>query len=75
MEMQWNATGISAAAALAQKILAGETEGYLRFLNAGDSKDVIDIMKDAGVDFTTPAPIDEALKLFAKQVETLKTLM
>ena len=69
------ATGISAAAALARKILAGDTEGYLRFLNAGDSKDVIDIMKDAGVDFTTPAPICEALKLFADQVETLKKLM
>ena len=69
------ATGISAAAALAQKILAGDTAGYLRFLNAGDSKDVIDIMKDAGVDFTTPAPINEALKLFANQVKQLKKLM
>lgn len=69
------ATGISAAAALAQKILSGDTEGYFRFLKAGDSKDVIDIMKDAGVDFTTPAPIREALKLFAEQVEQLKKLM
>lgn len=69
------ATGISAAAALAQKILAGDTAGYFRFLKAGDSKDVIDIMKDAGVDFTTPAPINEALKLFAKQVKQLKKLI
>ena len=69
------ATGISAAATLAQKILAGDTEGYFRFLKAGDSKDVIDIMKDAGVDFTTPAPINEALQLFADQVKQLKKLM
>ncbi len=69
------ATGISAAAALAQKILAGDTDGYFRFLKAGDSKDVIDIMKDAGVDFTTPEPINEALKLFADQVKQLKKLM
>ena len=69
------ATGISAAAALAQKILAGDVEGYLRFLKAGDSKDVIDIMKDAGVDFRTPAPICEALKLFANQVENLIKLV
>lgn len=69
------ATGISAAAALAQKILAGDTEGYFRFLKAGDSKDVIDIMKDAGVDFTTPAPIQQALKLFSEQVDKLESLM
>lgn len=69
------ATGISAAAALAQKILAGDTDGYFRFLKAGDSKDVIDIMKDAGVDFTTPEPINQALKLFADQVKQLKKLM
>ena len=68
------ATGISAAAALAQKILAGDTAGYLQFLKAGDSKDVIDIMKDAGVDFTTPAPIHDALRLFADQVESLEKL-
>ena len=69
------ATGISAAAALAQKILAGETEGYLRFLKSGDSKDVIDIMKDAGVDFTKPAPIQDALQLFAGQVSKLEELL
>lgn len=69
------ATGISAAATLAQKILAGDTDGYFRFLKAGDSKDVIDIMKDAGVDFTTPEPINQALKLFADQVKQLKKLM
>ncbi len=66
------ATGISAALALAKKILAGETEGYLRFLKAGDSKEVIDIMKDAGVDFTTPAPVQDAMTVFAEQVKELK---
>ena len=69
------ATGISAAAALAKKILSGETEGYLRFLKSGDSKDVIDIMKDAGVDFTTPQPIRDALQLFADQVSVLEKLV
>lgn len=66
------ATGISAALALSKKILDGETEGYLRFLKAGDSKEVIDIMKDAGVDFTTPAPVQDAMTIFAEQVKELK---
>ena len=66
------ATGISAALALSKKILDGETEGYLRFLKAGDSKEVIDIMKDAGVDFTTPAPVQDAMDVFAEQVKELK---
>ena len=47
-------------------------EGYLRFLKAGDSKEVIDIMKDAGVDFTTPAPVQDAMDVFAEQVKELK---
>ena len=62
----------SAALALSKKILDGETEGYLRFLKAGDSKEVIDIMKDAGVDFTTPAPVQDAMDVFAEQVKELK---
>ena len=69
------ATGISAALALAKKILAGDTEGYLRFLKAGDSKEVIDIMKDAGVDFTTPAPVKDAMSMFADQVKELKSCL
>ena len=66
------ATGISAALALSRKILAGDTEGYLQFLKAGDSKEVIDIMKDAGVDFTSPAPVRDAMSIFAEQVKELK---
>ena len=69
------ATGISAALALSRKILQGDTEGYLRFLKAGDSKEVIDIMKDAGVDFTTPAPVQDAMSIFAEQVKELETCL
>lgn len=69
------ATGISAALSLAKKILEGNTEGYFRFLKAGDSKEVIDIMKDAGVDFTTPAPVRDAMDVFAGQVKELKSCL
>ena len=29
-------------------------------------------MKDAGVDFTTPAPVQDAMTVFAEQVKELK---
>ena len=69
------ATGMSAAAKLASDIIQGKTERYFGFLKAGDSKDVIDIMKDAGVDFSTPAPVEAAMKLFEKSSEELSTLI
>ncbi len=65
------ATGFSAAAALSRKIIAGETEPYMRFLKAGDSKDVLDIMKDAGVDFLNGDPVGDALRLFDETVDKL----
>ena len=66
------ATGFSAAAALSRKILSGETEPYLRFLKAGCSRDVLDIMKDAGVDFLSGDPVGEALLLFDDTVARLE---
>jgi len=66
------ATGFSAAAALSRKILAGETEPYMRFLKAGGSRDVLDIMKDAGVDFLNGDPVGEALALFKDTVDQLE---
>ena len=60
------------AAALSRSILAGETEPYLRFLKAGGSRDVLDIMKDAGVDFLNGDPVGDALKLFDDTVTQLE---
>lgn len=72
------ATGISAAAALAKAIL---TEGepararYLRFLAAGSSRYSLDLLRDAGVDMETPAPIEDALTTFGTLLEELERLM
>jgi len=68
------ATGLSAAAQLSKNILSGNAkklEAYLGFLKAGSTKDVLDIMKDAGVDLSTPAPVDAALTEFGHTVEEL----
>ena len=63
------ATGYSTAVALSEGILHGGQERvqkYLEFLSMGSSAYPIDELKHAGVDLTTPEPIDIALEKFAK---------
>ena len=71
------ATGYSAAIALSRKILAeGESavKDYLGFLSGGCSKSPIDLLKGAGVDMTTPEPINQALKLFDELLDEMEEL-
>jgi oligoendopeptidase F len=71
------ATGIAAAAALAQRVLAeGEPAAtrYLEFLKAGDSLYPIDALRLAGIDMTTPAPIQTAFDLLDDLVSQLDAL-
>ncbi|MBQ9686523.1 MAG: oligoendopeptidase F [Oscillospiraceae bacterium] len=71
------ATGFSAAAALADRILTlGESavEDYKRFLSGGGSTDPISLLKIAGVDMSSPAPVNAALKLFGELVDELESL-
>ena len=72
------ATGLSAAIALSESVLNGgdkERDRYLRFLQSGGSKFPLDLLKDAGVDLTTPAPVDAAMARFATLVDELETLV
>ena len=69
------ATGMSAAHQLSEKILSGDknaVDAYLGFLKAGDSKDVLDILRDAGVDLSTPEPVEAALRFFRTTVDGLR---
>lgn len=69
------ATGISAAAAFSAAILAeGEpaVQRYLRFLSAGSSAHDLDLLKAAGLDMTTPAPIERAIATYAELVDELE---
>ena len=71
------ATGFSAAVALANRILsegAPAVADYKKFLSGGSSADPIALLKIAGVDMSTPAPVNEALKLFGSLVDELETL-
>ncbi len=70
------ATGISAAAALAEQVLAGgDVARYLNFLRSGGSKFPIETLQAAGVDMSTPGPVDAALRLFARRVGELEELL
>jgi oligoendopeptidase F len=72
------ATGISAAHALARPILEGKpgaAEAYLDFLRAGGSRYPLDALKDAGVDLTTPQPVEETFAVLAQLVERLEQLV
>jgi oligoendopeptidase F len=71
------ATGISAAYALADRVLSGgETElnDYLDFLKSGGSKYPIDLLKSAGVDMLSPEPVRTALEKFSTLVDELEQL-
>jgi oligoendopeptidase F len=71
------ATGIAAANALAADILAGQAgaaERYLAFLKSGGSLYPLDALKLAGVDMTTPAPVERAFGVLAGYVERLEEL-
>lgn len=72
------ATGISAAYALAGRVLSGEAgalEAYKGFLSAGGSKYPIDILADAGVDMRDPAPVEAALTHFERRIDELAALL
>lgn len=70
------ATGISAAAALAAKVLeSGDAAGYLDFLRSGGSRYPIETLAAAGVDMDSPEPIQAALDLFKRRVGELEELI
>ena len=72
------ATGFAAAAALARQILdQGQpaVERYLDFLSSGGSDYPIELLKKAGVDMTSPEPVDQALETFATLVEKMEQLI
>ncbi len=71
------ATGYSAAIALSRKILdegKPAIDAYLEFLSKGDSEYSIDLLKGAGVDLSTAAPMQKALSLFEELLDEFEAL-
>ncbi len=71
-------TGISAAHALADAILAGEpgaADNYLAFLRSGGSRFPLDSLRLAGVDMLSPEPVEKTFAVLARYVDTLAELL
>ncbi|WP_150283727.1 oligoendopeptidase F [Rummeliibacillus sp. TYF-LIM-RU47] len=73
------ATGKSAAIALSSQILSEgkpAVERYInKFLKAGCSDYPINVLKAAGVDMESASPIEEACKVFERNLEELEKLL
>jgi len=72
------ATGISAANALAEDVRAEgapAAERYLSFLKAGGSLYPLDALKLAGIDMTSPEPIQRAFGVLSKMVDRLAEIV
>jgi oligoendopeptidase F len=71
------ATGFSAAVAIASRILEEgkpAVDDYKKFLSGGSSTDPISLLKIAGVDMSSPEPINAALKLFGDLITEMEEL-
>jgi oligoendopeptidase F len=72
------ATGISAAIALADRVVNGgkeERADYFKFLKSGGSRYPIDVLKIAGVDMEKPEPVQAALHKFETLVAKLEDIL
>ena len=70
------ATGLSAAVALATQVLdTGDATRYLGFLRSGGNRFPVETLREAGVDMSTPAPVQATLDLFSRRVSELEALI
>jgi oligoendopeptidase F len=72
------ATSFCASQALAQKVInkdKGAKEAFIKFLSSGSSKYPLDLLKDAGVDMSKPAPVEATMKKFGQLVDEMEKLL
>ena len=72
------ATGIAAAHTLSKSILngtPGASDNFLKFLKAGGSVFPLDALKIAGVDMTSPEPVETTFSILAEYVDRLEKLV
>ncbi|MBN2530091.1 MAG: oligoendopeptidase F [Deltaproteobacteria bacterium] len=72
------ATGLTAATALSQKVLHGnksDRDAYLNFLKSGASAFPLELLKKAGADLSTPAPVIAMMQRFETLVQQLEELL
>ena len=72
------ATGYAAAIALSRRILRegqSAVRDYLGFLSGGCSADPVTLLRGAGVDMASPAPVEDATKLFDELIGEMEALL
>ncbi|NWF78702.1 MAG: oligoendopeptidase F [Chloroflexi bacterium] len=72
------ASGIAAANALAERVLAGApgaAERYLACLRAGGSRYPLEALELVGIDMRTPEPLDRAFAVLERFVDRLEQLL
>jgi oligoendopeptidase F len=72
------ATGISAAAAIVERVLdEGDTAAadYREALRLGGREYPLDVLRTAGVDLTDPAPIESALSVYGDYLDEAASLL
>jgi oligoendopeptidase F len=72
------ATSFAASSDLSRKVLAGDKDAlnrYLELLRSGDSDYPVNLLQKAGVDMTTPEPVDATIKLFSQLVDEMEKLL
>ena len=72
------ATGYSAATAISNKILSEgrpAADNYIEFLKTGESDYPIELLKIAGVDMSTPEPIEKAMETFNALLDEFEKLV
>ena len=71
------AIGISAANAIAKRILSGTpnaAQDHINFLKAGSSKPPMEVFKLAGADMTSTQPIEDAFEVLGEYIDRLAML-
>lgn len=71
------AIGISAANAIAKRILdgvPGAAQDHINFLKAGSSMSPMDVYKTAGIDMTSTQPIEDAFAMLEEYIDRLGIL-
>jgi oligoendopeptidase F len=72
------ATGFSAATSLSQQILSEgrpAVERYINFLSSGGSDYPLELLKKAGIDLSTPKPVEDAMDVFKEVLDEMENLI
>ncbi len=71
------ATGLAAAVTLAKRLKNGDhiaQEAFMELVSSGCTDEPVELLKKAGVDMSTPTPIEEALDEFNKLLDEFEEL-